>query len=32
MQVLVSIQSMILGTAEPFYNEPGFAGIEGTAR
>ncbi|KAL4443060.1 hypothetical protein ABPG77_008551 [Micractinium sp. CCAP 211/92] len=32
LQVLVSIQSMILGTQEPFFNEPGYASMEGTTR
>ena len=31
LQVLVSIQSMILGTSAPYFNEPGYANIEGTA-
>jgi hypothetical protein len=30
LQVLVSIQSMILGTEHPFFNEPGYARMEGT--
>lgn len=30
LQVLISIQSMILGTSDPFFNEPGYAGMEGT--
>lgn len=32
LQVLVSIQSMILGTADPWFNEPGYEGMEGTPR
>lgn len=31
-QVLVSMQSMLLGTSDPYFNEPGFETIEGTAR
>ena len=30
LQVLISIQSMILGTAHPYFNEPGFSSSEGT--
>ena len=30
LQVLVSIQSMILGTSQPYFNEPGFSSSEGT--
>ncbi|GAB4814004.1 hypothetical protein N2152v2_001050 [Parachlorella kessleri] len=29
-EVLISIQSMILGTAHPYFNEPGFSSSEGT--
>ncbi|KAI7837746.1 hypothetical protein COHA_008378 [Chlorella ohadii] len=32
LQVLVSIQSMILGTPDPYFNEPGYASMEGTAQ
>jgi hypothetical protein len=32
VQVLISIQSMILGTADPYFNEPGYQGREGTAQ
>uniref|UniRef100_A0A7S2STB9 E2 ubiquitin-conjugating enzyme n=1 Tax=Rhizochromulina marina TaxID=1034831 RepID=A0A7S2STB9_9STRA len=31
LQVLVSIQSLILGVKHPYYNEPGFGGWEGQA-
>lgn len=31
LQVLVSIQSLILGAEEPYYNEPGFESSQGTA-
>ena len=30
LQVLVSIQSLILGTAEPYFNEPGYESQQGT--
>lgn len=30
LQVLVSLQSLILGTAEPYFNEPGYDGTQGT--
>ena len=30
LQVLISIQSMILGTAHPYFNEPGYSSSEGT--
>ena len=30
LQVLVSIQSLILGVAEPYYNEPGYERSQGT--
>ena len=30
LQVLVSVQSMILGTAHPYFNEPGFQSSQGT--
>ncbi|CAB9512022.1 (E3-independent) E2 ubiquitin-conjugating enzyme UBE2O [Seminavis robusta] len=32
LQVLVSLQSLILGTSEPYFNEPGFQSSQGTAR
>jgi ubiquitin-conjugating enzyme E2 O len=30
LQVLISIQSLILGTSNPYFNEPGWEGSEGT--
>ena len=32
LQVLISIQSLILGTADPYFNEPGYEGTQNTKR